>query len=209
MDQSNTSGARGLTWRALAGFIVHYRSLLSVLVAAASWLVYTFVLPVLHAEFEREVLRIVEGADSPETHRPSPNHAVPAVFPRRGHSVSAGQIGSFVRVKFRIRKMRDCGAPSFDLVFYNGSDALHRFSDVSIVGPDGRGINLPVDPERDQIIEYFARIPSDDGVTPGSGLAWLNDFHYPDCPGHQTVIVPPQLPFLIGDKMAPARYPDL
>jgi len=96
-------------------------------------------------------------------------------------SISDGAVGGRVEITAAGYKLRDCGVPTVDLYFVNGSGSYHRFEDASILTTDNRGIALLPDPTRLQILTYTARIPADDDVSPGRGLGFIS-VTYVDCP---------------------------
>lgn len=97
-------------------------------------------------------------------------------------SISDGAVGDLVQIRSAGFKLRECGVPVIDVYFVNGGGVFHRFTDPSILSDIGRGVSLPTDPSRLQIITYTARIPNQDGVSPGRGLGYIS-ITYPDsCP---------------------------
>lgn len=97
-------------------------------------------------------------------------------------TISDGEIGGLVQITATGYKLRDCGIPTVELYFVNGGGVFHRFTDASLLTPDGRGVALPVDPSRTQQVRYTARIPEGDGVTPGRAQGYIS-VTYPDaCP---------------------------
>ena len=97
-------------------------------------------------------------------------------------SISDGEIGELVKITSAGFKLRECGVPVIDVYFVNGGGVFHRFQDPSILSEDGRGVSLPTDPSRLQLITYTAKIPNQDGVSPGRGLGYIS-ITYPDkCP---------------------------
>jgi hypothetical protein len=106
-------------------------------------------------------------------------------------TISDGEIGGEVTVTATGYKLRDCGRPVVDLYFVNGRGVFHRFTDTSLLTPDGRGIAAPVDPTRPFTISYTAVIPSDDGVTLGRALGYIS-VTYPDaCPAVNPAVAGP------------------
>lgn len=114
----------------------------------------------------------------------------PAIrFTPRGHTIEDGQPGSVVQITWQYFKLRDCGRPDIDLIFRNGGGRLHRFSSVSVLDQEGRGIASEPDPTMVQTISYTARIPGNEGVHPGRAAGWVR-VTYPDCPGVAPVTSP-------------------
>lgn len=106
-------------------------------------------------------------------------------------TVTDGFIGGIVTIRASGYKVRDCGVPTVDLYFVNGDGVFHRFEDVSLLSSDGRGVALPVQPNRLQSLSYVARIPSSEGVQPGRAQAYMS-VYYPDaCPAVPTAIAGP------------------
>jgi len=119
------------------------------------------------------------------------------VFDPVDTAISDGDIGGPVTVTASGYKMRDCGIPIVDMYFANGNNIYHRFSAVSLLTPDNRGIAVTVDPARIQKITYIAIIPDDDNVKPGRAAGFIS-LYYPDkCPKVDPIIAGP-LQFRIG-----------
>jgi hypothetical protein len=106
-------------------------------------------------------------------------------------SISDGAIGGTVRVTAGGFKLRECGIPRVDLYFVNGSGIFHRFETVSLLSEDNRGVAFPVDPDRLQQVSYTARIPDDDGVTPGRARGFIAVTYPDNCPNVQEVVAGP------------------
>lgn len=97
-------------------------------------------------------------------------------------SISDGMVGGFVTIRASGYKLRECGIPRVDLFFIDAAQISHRFTEASLLSPDGRGIALPVDPDRMQSVSYSARIPMGDRVRPGRAVGFVAA-SYPDgCP---------------------------
>lgn len=111
-------------------------------------------------------------------------------FDRSGHTVSDTAIGGIAVFKWRFFKLRDCARPSVDLVFRNGEERLHRFENISVLDSSGRGITFETAPNRMQEIGYTALLPSDDGVIPGHGQAWVTVSYPESCPSVAPVTSP-------------------
>lgn len=106
-------------------------------------------------------------------------------------AISDGPIGGFVTIRAAGFKLRDCGVPTVDLYFVNGGGVYHRFVEASVLSSGGRGIALPVMPTRLQSLTYTARIPTDDGVSPGRALGYIS-ITYPDaCPAVEPAVAGP------------------
>ena len=106
-------------------------------------------------------------------------------------NISDGPIGGYVDITAGGFKLADCGVPVVDLYFINGDEIYHRFEDVTLLTEEGRGVAFSVDPSRIQTIKYRARIPADDGVTPGRGRGFIS-VTYPDaCPHNEPVVAGP------------------
>jgi len=105
--------------------------------------------------------------------------------------ISDGEIGGEVTISAAGYKLRDCGVPQVDLYFVNGSGVYHRFTDSSLLTPDGRGVAAPVNPDRLYRINYTATIPVDDNVSPGRARGYIS-VTYPDaCPAVQPAVAGP------------------
>lgn len=98
-------------------------------------------------------------------------------------SISDGRIGGKVTITAGGYKLRECGIPRVDLYFINGGGAYHRFVKSSLLSETNRGVALPMDPDRLQIISYTAEIPADDGVSPGRGHGYISVTYPDNCPG--------------------------
>jgi hypothetical protein len=106
-------------------------------------------------------------------------------------TISDGEIGGEVQIRATGYKLRDCGVPVVDLYFVNGGGVYHRFTETSLLTPDGRGIAAPVNPNRPFTITYTATIPTDDGVTTGRALGYIS-VSYPDvCPAVDPAVAGP------------------
>jgi hypothetical protein len=106
-------------------------------------------------------------------------------------SIGDGPIGGWVDINAAGYKLRECGIPRVDLYFINGGGTYHRFGDTSLLTPDNRGVAFPVNPARLQTIKYRARIPTDDGVTPGRAQGYIS-ITYPDaCPAVSEQVIGP------------------
>ncbi len=113
-------------------------------------------------------------------------------------SIGDGIVGGVIEIQAAGYKLRECGAPVVDLYFVNGNDLFHRFEDVSITGPDGRGVVLPVAPDRVQHVNFTARIPADEGVMMGRAQGYIT-VSYPDmCPNARAETIGP-MQFRIRD----------
>lgn len=106
-------------------------------------------------------------------------------------SISDGPIGGLVRITAVGYKLRDCGIPIIDMYFINGGGLAHRFADVSIESAGGRGILLPTDPTRLQTISYAARIPNNEGISPGRGIGYISLTYSDSCPAVDPVVAGP------------------
>jgi hypothetical protein len=119
-------------------------------------------------------------------------------FTLYGSTIEDGPPGGTIEVVWSFIKLRDgCGKPEVELFFRNGGGRLHRFTNVSVLDDNGRGVGLDARP-RPQSLKYTVQIPADDGVLPGHGLGW-NRITYPDCPSVPPAISP-EIPFTILER---------
>jgi hypothetical protein len=126
---------------------------------------------------------ILEGS----TYNPAPSWRFDPV----DTTISDGYIGGDVTITASGYKLRDCGVPTVDLYFINGGGIYHRFAGASLLSPDGRGVALPVAPERLQRVTYTATIPSDDEVSAGRARGYIS-IVYPDgCPAVAPAVAGP------------------
>lgn len=114
-----------------------------------------------------------------------------------GSYITDGRMGSVVTFNIRFVKLRECGNAELSAWFQNGVKAIHAFEDISIIDQTGRATRAPASPG--EVIErtWTARIPNDDGVTPGLGQGWI-EVSYPDCP-LVPVATSQKIPFQILD----------
>lgn len=117
-------------------------------------------------------------------------------FMPRGNEISDGSPGSTVEVTWTFLKLRgDCGQPAVSVFFRDSRGRTFRFTDVSALSADGRGVGVSHDRDIPQVLSYTAQIPDNHSISIGRAFGWSR-VQYVDCPGVETAQAP-ETPFMI------------
>lgn len=103
-------------------------------------------------------------------------------FDAAENAMSDGAPGGLIEVAVSGYRTRDCGVPVVDVWFVDSAGRHHRFIDVSILDGRGRGVVMPVDPARRQLLNFSARIPAGDAVARGRAQGFVSFSHPDKCP---------------------------
>jgi hypothetical protein len=99
----------------------------------------------------------------------------------QGGKITDGKLGGIVSFTMKSVKLRECGSAQVRVWFKNGSENVHAFEDVSILDRQGMSIRAPANPGEILERSFTARIPNNEGVSPGVAIGWM-EVAYPDCP---------------------------